>query len=279
MLFLILNPSSEHMLRWQCNNFKDPGVQLYGGTLFRHVNYIFDACCACDCFSLRHLRDEVDDIFCKLPPPTPSIQPRSYSISSAVSSVAFVIIAACQARLNHCVVSLRLVRLQAWPFTTILKISASLALLWYQCQMVISTFFSWILRGKKVKCLFRIGQVDCSFAKGRQGYEWLVSLCLRDLSNFKGLNYDGVFSKGRSRYDSMHCRNENSLWFCEPCPRWAWIRSHALAPYQGFGWLVALSVRGDLRPEIFARIWRVNGLKVFCRFRMLRSWCAIRCTV
>jgi len=38
----------------QCNNFKDPGIQNYGGELFGHI------------------RDEADDIFCKLPPPTAS---------------------------------------------------------------------------------------------------------------------------------------------------------------------------------------------------------------
>jgi hypothetical protein len=38
----------------QCNNFKDPGVQIYGGALFQQV------------------RDEADDIFCKLPPPKPA---------------------------------------------------------------------------------------------------------------------------------------------------------------------------------------------------------------
>lgn len=37
-----------------CNNFKDPGVQLYGGTLF------------------ERLRDKLHDVFCALPPPTPS---------------------------------------------------------------------------------------------------------------------------------------------------------------------------------------------------------------
>lgn len=41
----------------QCNNFKDPGVQHYGGDLF------------CD------LRDQADDIFCRLPVPTPSAKP------------------------------------------------------------------------------------------------------------------------------------------------------------------------------------------------------------
>lgn len=38
----------------QCNNFKDPGVQFYGGTLF------------------NDLRDIADDIFCQLPPPVPT---------------------------------------------------------------------------------------------------------------------------------------------------------------------------------------------------------------
>ena len=39
----------------QCNNFKDPGVQNYGGELF------------------CQLRDQADDLFCKLPPPKPSV--------------------------------------------------------------------------------------------------------------------------------------------------------------------------------------------------------------
>ena len=42
-----------HLLQ-QCNNFKDSGVQSYGGTLF------------------NTLRDQYDDIFNKLPPPKPS---------------------------------------------------------------------------------------------------------------------------------------------------------------------------------------------------------------
>jgi Mg-chelatase subunit ChlD len=37
-----------------CNNFKDPGVQVYGGQLF------------------KTLRDSADELFCKLPPPKPS---------------------------------------------------------------------------------------------------------------------------------------------------------------------------------------------------------------
>jgi len=54
-----------------CNNFKDPGVQHYGGQLFSKI------------------RDVIDDLFCKLPPPTPSIPPaRSYSSSSGSHSAA-----------------------------------------------------------------------------------------------------------------------------------------------------------------------------------------------
>jgi len=40
----------------QANNFKDPGVQRYGGPFFSAV------------------RDEIDDLFTKLPPPTPSVK-------------------------------------------------------------------------------------------------------------------------------------------------------------------------------------------------------------
>jgi len=39
-----------HQLQ-QCSNFKDPGVQHYGGSVFRHV------------------RDHADEVFCNLPPP------------------------------------------------------------------------------------------------------------------------------------------------------------------------------------------------------------------
>jgi Mg-chelatase subunit ChlD len=45
--------SRAHLIQ-QCNNFKDPGVQHYGGELFTSI------------------RDTADEIFCKLPPPTPS---------------------------------------------------------------------------------------------------------------------------------------------------------------------------------------------------------------
>jgi len=48
-----------HLLQ-QCNNFKDPGVQHFGGDVFKKI------------------RDKADDIFCKLPPPKPSIVQRNY---------------------------------------------------------------------------------------------------------------------------------------------------------------------------------------------------------
>ena len=51
----------------QCNNFKDPGVQFYGGALF------------------HSLRDEADNIFCSLPPPEPSIKRHSRSVSQPVA--------------------------------------------------------------------------------------------------------------------------------------------------------------------------------------------------
>jgi len=53
----------------QCNNFKDPGVQVYGGALFESI------------------RDEADDQFNKLPPPKPSLASRG-SVSYAPVSMA-----------------------------------------------------------------------------------------------------------------------------------------------------------------------------------------------
>eukprot|EP00992_Anisonema_acinus_P000735 TRINITY_DN10269_c0_g1_i3.p1 TRINITY_DN10269_c0_g1~~TRINITY_DN10269_c0_g1_i3.p1 ORF type:complete len:655 (-),score=153.70 TRINITY_DN10269_c0_g1_i3:125-2035(-) len=59
----------------QCNNFKDPGVQHYGGPLF------------------QALRDEADELFLKLPPPKPSIRgatgPRDMSAFLNVSGGCF----------------------------------------------------------------------------------------------------------------------------------------------------------------------------------------------
>lgn len=47
-----------------CNNFKDPGVQVYGGKLFSDQ------------------RDRADDIFVKLPPPKPSVRPSAPPVQS-----------------------------------------------------------------------------------------------------------------------------------------------------------------------------------------------------
>jgi hypothetical protein len=52
-----------HLLQ-QCNNFKDPGVQHYGGKLF------------------SELRDRADDVFVKLPPPKPSAKPQAAPVTS-----------------------------------------------------------------------------------------------------------------------------------------------------------------------------------------------------
>merc|ERR1712151_829681 len=56
----------------QCNNFKDPGVQCYGGKLFSEI------------------RDEADDVFNRLPPPKPSVAPRrSHVVTAPVSMSAY----------------------------------------------------------------------------------------------------------------------------------------------------------------------------------------------
>ena len=55
----LLSIQNAHMLQ-QCNNFKDKGVQLYGGKGF------------------VALRDEIEDIFCKIPPPKPSALTDNY---------------------------------------------------------------------------------------------------------------------------------------------------------------------------------------------------------
>lgn len=47
-------------LHQQCNNFKDPGVQSYGGKLFISI------------------RDKADDIFCNMNPPKPSVSHNGY---------------------------------------------------------------------------------------------------------------------------------------------------------------------------------------------------------
>jgi hypothetical protein len=63
----LLSLSRAHVLQ-QCTNFKDPGVQIY----------------ATQKFSL--LRDQSEDIFCKLPPPTPSRPPmENYVLVNSMS--------------------------------------------------------------------------------------------------------------------------------------------------------------------------------------------------
>jgi len=52
----------------QCNNFKDPGVQHYGGELF------------------MKLRDQIDDIFLALPPPKPSRAATDYGSGGAAAA-------------------------------------------------------------------------------------------------------------------------------------------------------------------------------------------------
>jgi len=52
----------------QCNNFKDPGVQHYGGELF------------------MQLRDQIDDIFLALPPPKPSRTEYDYGGGGAAAA-------------------------------------------------------------------------------------------------------------------------------------------------------------------------------------------------
>lgn len=51
-----------------CNNFKDPGVQIYGGKLFSEI------------------RDQTDEIFIRLPPPEPSFSSRFQDMSIYDSS-------------------------------------------------------------------------------------------------------------------------------------------------------------------------------------------------
>jgi len=54
----------------QCNNFKDPGVQHYGGEIF------------------QDLRDSADDIFCNLEPPKPQARPAAAAPASTPAPTA-----------------------------------------------------------------------------------------------------------------------------------------------------------------------------------------------
>jgi len=57
-----------HLLQ-QCNNFKDPGVQVYGGAFFKKQ------------------RDLADELFCKLPPPKPSVKKANGQAARPVASM------------------------------------------------------------------------------------------------------------------------------------------------------------------------------------------------
>ena len=64
----LLSLTRAHLLQ-QCTNFKDPGLQHYGGSLFSEI------------------RDYADEIFIKIPPPKPKMQP-STAVSAPLTSMA-----------------------------------------------------------------------------------------------------------------------------------------------------------------------------------------------
>eukprot|EP00930_Biecheleria_cincta_P031395 TRINITY_DN21799_c0_g1_i1.p1 TRINITY_DN21799_c0_g1~~TRINITY_DN21799_c0_g1_i1.p1 ORF type:complete len:493 (+),score=64.97 TRINITY_DN21799_c0_g1_i1:155-1480(+) len=68
----------------QCNNFKDPGVQVYGGVLFQTV------------------RDQADDNLNELPPPMPSRSPApSVSAATKYPNAAAAPVVVCMATYNN----------------------------------------------------------------------------------------------------------------------------------------------------------------------------------
>lgn len=71
-------------LQQQCNNFKDPGVQLYGGAMFEQA------------------RDEADDAFLSLPPPKPSNDRRGRGATSSSASPAKVSMSRYHCASNGC---------------------------------------------------------------------------------------------------------------------------------------------------------------------------------
>lgn len=75
---------AEAHLQQQCNNFKDPGVQGYGGELFETA------------------RDHADDVFLALPPPTPSDNGKSNCSSSSSSHGAGISMANYHSADNGC---------------------------------------------------------------------------------------------------------------------------------------------------------------------------------
>lgn len=64
----LLSLFNAHLMQ-ECNNFKDPGVQYYGGEQFAEI------------------RDKADEIFCDLPAPEPSIKQPQYRGSSQTRTI------------------------------------------------------------------------------------------------------------------------------------------------------------------------------------------------
>jgi len=60
--------SRSHTMQ-QCSNFKDPGLQVYGGAAFKAI------------------RDDGDDIFVDLPPPTPTGRPQVVPTGSSLRGI------------------------------------------------------------------------------------------------------------------------------------------------------------------------------------------------
>ena len=66
-----------------CTNFKDPGVQNYGGALFVSI------------------RDATDDLFCALPPPQPSVRVGAEAAATARVAARPVVVAPASMAMFH----------------------------------------------------------------------------------------------------------------------------------------------------------------------------------